>query len=129
MVLCAVILALSLCAITWAHSLWVMAAILLLPMAVVFIGLGQLNTATLASRWFYKRRGLALGIAAVATSGGGFTVVPALSAAIQNYGWRQALLYEGLMTAILITALTLLVIRDRPADLGLADHPENAGAA
>jgi MFS family permease len=126
MVFGAIILALSLSAIAGTHSLWVMAMILLLPLAAVFIGLGQLNTTTLASRWFYKRRGLALGIAAVATSGGGL-VTPLLSAAIQNYGWRQALLYEGLMTAVLIIALTLLLIRDRPADLGLAEHPENHG--
>jgi MFS family permease len=126
MVVCAALMALSLSAIAWTHSLGVMAAILLLPMAAVFMGLGQLNTATLASRWFYRRRGLALGIAAVATSGGGL-VVPLMSMAIQNYGWRQALLWQGLMTAGLITVLALLAIRDRPADLGLADHPENKG--
>jgi MFS family permease len=126
MVLGAIILAFSLSAITAVHSLWIMSAILLLPLAAVFMGLGQLNTTTLASRWFYKRRGLALGIAAVATSGGGL-VAPLLSAAIQNYGWREALFWEGLMMAALIIVLTLLFIRDRPADLGLADHPENKG--
>jgi len=126
MVICAFVLALSLSVIAWTHSLWVMAIILLLPMAAVFMGLGQLNTTTLASRWFYRHRGLALGIAAVATSGGGL-VAPILSVAIQTYGWRQALLYEGLITAVVIIGLTLLAIRDRPADLDLADHPENHG--
>jgi MFS family permease len=126
MVVCALILAASLCAIAWTHSLMVMALILLLPMAAVFMGLGQLNTTTLASRWFYRHRGLALGIAAVATSGGGL-VAPLLSHAIQQYGWRQALLWEGLITAAVIIAVTLLAIHDRPADLGLADHPENQG--
>ncbi|MBW8709401.1 MAG: MFS transporter [Alphaproteobacteria bacterium] len=126
MVVCALILAASLCAIAWTHSLAVMAAILLVPMAAVFMGLGQLNTTTLASRWFYRHRGLALGIAAVATSGGGL-VAPLLSHAIQQYGWRQALFYEGLITATVIIAVTLLAIRDRPADLGLTDHPENQG--
>jgi MFS family permease len=126
MVTCAIVLALSLCVIAWTHSLEVMTAILLLPMAAVFMGLGQLNTTTLASRWFYRRRGLALGLAAVATSGGGL-LVPLLSMAVQSYGWRQALLWEGLLTAAIIIALTLLLIRDRPADLGLADHPENNG--
>jgi MFS family permease len=121
----AVVLGLSFAGIALAHALWVMAVILLLPAAVAFTSLGPLNTSTLAARWFHRRRGLALGIAAVATSGGGFTVVPLLSMAIQHYGWRQALLYEGVVMVVLIIALALLVLRDRPSDLGLENHPEN----
>jgi MFS family permease len=123
----AIILGLSLAAIALASKLWIMAVILLGPVAMAFMSLGPLNTSTLATRWFHRRRGLALGIAAVATSGGGFTVVPLLSMAIQRFGWRQALLYEGLAIAIVIIALTLLILRDRPSDLGLENHPENAG--
>jgi MFS family permease len=126
MMSCALVLAASMCVIAWTHSLLLMSIILLLPLAAVFMGLGQLNTTTLASRWFYRHRGLALGIAAVATSGGGL-VAPLLGMAIQNYGWRQALLYEGLITAAVIIALTLLAIRGWPAELGLSDHPENLG--
>jgi MFS family permease len=121
----AVVLGLCFAAIALSPTLWIMALILFLPTAFAFMALGPLNTSTLASRWFYRRRGLALGIAAVATSGGGFTVVPVLSTAIQHYGWRQALLYEGIVVAGLIMALTLLVLRDNPSDLDLEGHPEN----
>jgi MFS family permease len=123
----AILLGLSLTVIAMVHSLPVMALILLVPMAVAFMCLGPLNTSTLAARWFSRRRGLALGIAAVATSGGGFTVVPLLSMAIQRHGWRQALFYEGLTVTVIIIALALLVLRDRPSDLGLENHPENRG--
>ncbi|HVW73888.1 MAG TPA: MFS transporter, partial [Rhizomicrobium sp.] len=121
----AVILGLSLVAIATTNSLLAMALILLVPMAAVFMCLGSLNTSTLASRWFTRNRGLALGIAAVATSGGSFTVVPLLSIAIRRYGWREALLYEGIVMAAIIICLALLILRDRPSDLGLEDHPEN----
>jgi len=121
----AMILGLSFAGIAAAPSLWMMAVILLLPAAIPFMSLGPLNTSTLVSRWFHRRRGLALGIAAVATSGGAFTVVPLLSLAIQRHGWRQALLYEGVTLAVVIIALALLVLRDRPSDLGLENHPEN----
>jgi sugar phosphate permease len=124
----AVVLGLSFAGIAVSRSLWLMAIILLLPAALAYMCLGFLNTSTLASRWFYRHRGLALGIAAVATSGGGFTVVPLLSAAIQHYGWRQALLYEAGTIALIIIVLTL-VLRDRPSDLGLDGHPENQGRA
>jgi sugar phosphate permease len=125
----AAILALSAIGIATSSSLPVIALILLLPMASAFMVLGPLNTSTLASRWFYRHRGLALGIAAVATSGGGFTVTPILSRAIAQYGWRTALAYEGVVLFVIILALALLVVRDRPADMNLADHPENQGRA
>jgi MFS family permease len=125
----AVILGLSFVGIALAPALWMMALILLLPAAFAFMILGPLNTSTLAARWFHRHRGLAMGIAAVATSGGGFTVVPLLSAAIQHHGWRQALLYEGVVIAAIVLALTLLVLRDRPSDLGLENHPENRAVA
>jgi sugar phosphate permease len=125
MTLGAIVLGLSFAGIALAPALWMMAVILLVPAAVAFMSLGPLNTSTLAARWFHRRRGLAMGIAAVATSGGGFTVVPLLSMAIQHYGWRQALLYEGAAIAVIIIALALLVLRDRPSDLGLENHPEN----
>jgi MFS family permease len=126
MMAAAIVLGLSFAGIAVSPSLWIMAVILLLPAALACMCLGFLNTSTLASRWFYRHRGLAMGIAAVATSGGGFTVVPLLSAAIQHHGWRQALLYEACAIVLIIVVLAL-VVRDRPSDLGLDTHPENQG--
>lgn len=124
----AIVFGLSLASIAMLHSLVAMALILLIPTSIAFMCLGPLNTSTLASRWFHRRRGLALGIAAVATSGGSFTVVPLLNDAIQHYGWRQALFYEAVLIAAIIFVLALLVLRDRPSDMGLENHPENQGA-
>lgn len=123
----AILLAASFAGIAFSNSLAVMAIILFLPAAAAFMAAGPLNTSTLAARWFYHRRGLAQGLAAVATSGGGFTVIPLLSVAIQRYGWRPALFYEGMIEGVIIVLLALLVLRDRPSDLGLQDHPENQG--
>ena len=59
--------------------------------------LGPMTTATLALALLFRRRDrLALGIAAIATSGGGFVVVLLLAShAIDHYGWRNALLGEA----------------------------------
>jgi len=122
-----ILLGASFAGIAATHSLLVMALILLVPAAAAFMAAGPLNTSTLASRWFYRRLGLAQGLAAVATSGGSFTVVPLLGAAIQHHGWRPALFYEGVIMSALIVALALLVLRDRPSDIGLQEHPENQG--
>src|SRR5476649_2806671 len=53
----------ALAAIALLSSLWLMALLLLVPAAVGFMLFGPMTTATLASRWFYRRRGLAQGLA------------------------------------------------------------------
>jgi MFS family permease len=123
----AIIFSGALAIIAMTSSVWVMALALILPAAIGFMAIGPLTTSTLAARWFHRRRGLALGIAAVATSGGGLVVVPLLSQAIQNYGWRTALLYEAVLIAAIVISLTLLVLRDNPFSAGLGGHAENSG--
>jgi MFS family permease len=112
--------------IATSSSLGLMALALLLPAALGYLVLSFLNTTTLASRWFFRRRGLALGIAAVATSGGGF-ITPLMSWAIRHDGWRAALFYEAGVLCLIILLLAILLVRDSPAVMGLAQHPENAG--
>jgi MFS family permease len=115
--------------ISFTPSLKAMAVALFVPAAFGFVCIGPVTTSTLASRWFARRRGLALGIAAVATSAGGLVVVPLLAHAIQAWGWRQGLLAEAGVIAAVILALSWLVLRDSPASSGLGDHPENQAAA
>ncbi len=111
-----------------APALWMMILALLIPAAMGYVVLGSLATATLASRWFFKRRGLALGLAAIATSGGGF-MAPFLARAIEAHGWRQALLGEAAMLFLVIATSALFVLKDNPFRAGLGDHPENLGRA
>jgi len=113
--------------ISFASSLWIMALALFLPIGFGGMAVGPLTTSTLTSRWFYKRRGRALGIASVATSGGGIIVVPLLALAIDAYGWRTALLIESVVIVAIVWCLCAFVIASGPADLGLQDHPENEG--
>src|SRR5882672_9738245 len=107
-------------------SIPVMVLALFLPVAFGAIAIGPLTTSTLASRWFYKRRGRALGIAAVATSGGGIVVVPLLTMAIDSYGWRTALASEALLIMLTVVALAFFVIRSGPDDHAKS-HAENSG--
>ncbi len=83
-------------------SLTVMVLALLIPVAIGAVAIGPLTTSTLASRWFFRRRGFALGVAAVATSAGGIVVVPLLSWAIEKLGWRSALLVEAALITLIV---------------------------
>jgi MFS family permease len=123
----AIALGLGFFAISATFSLTVMVLALLIPVAIGAVAIGPLTTSTLASRWFFRRRGFALGVAAVATSAGGIVVVPLLSWAIEKLGWRSALLVEAALITLIVVVAASLVIRSGPADLDLEGHPENAG--
>ena len=115
-------------------SLPLMALCILLPVAVGAVMIGPLAANTLGARWFVRRRGLALGIIAVGTSVGGAVLVPLMAFTMEHYGWRGALLIQGGLIALVVGALTLLVVRNRPQELGLrpdgdAASPLTAGPA
>jgi len=69
------------------------------------------------SRWFEKKRGLALGIA---SSGGGLgTVVmpPFATYLISNFGWRISFMVMGLIALIFVISLSMLLKKD-PYEIG-----------
>jgi len=74
--------------------------------------------ATVANRWFVKRRGLAIGIFGAATSAGQLIFVPLLIWVVDTNGWRGAVVLLAIATAVLLGPV-LLLMRDQPSDLGL----------
>ena len=74
--------------------------------------------ATIANRWFVKRRGLVIGIFGAATSAGQLIFVPLLIWVVNVSGWRGAVILLSIATAALLTPV-LLLMRDAPSDLGL----------
>jgi len=80
-------------------------------------------SATVASRWFVRRRGLAMGILTSAFAAGQLTFLPAAAWLATTYGWRMAVL-PAIVGAATSAALYLLFARDWPADLGLAPYGE-----
>jgi sugar phosphate permease len=92
----------------------------------ITVGLGVGATALvagalIANRWFATNRGLVLGILGSAWATGQLLFLPILSRLVENHGWRSASLTVALMCAALVPAV-LLVIRDRPADVGLRPY-------
>src|SRR4029077_1244342 len=88
---------------------------------VVGIGTGSMASglaATAASRWFVKRRGLVLGALTAAGATGQLIFLPALAWFAVNVGWRaSALIVAG--AALIGVPLVIILMRDRPADVGL----------
>ncbi|QDF37397.1 MFS transporter [Bradyrhizobium symbiodeficiens] len=89
----------------------------------VVIGIGTGMTAlvlgaTIATRWFAARRGLVVGILTASVATGQLVFLPLLASLTERYGWRLALGFVCI--ALGVSALgVLLVMRDRPSDVGL----------
>jgi MFS family permease len=77
-----------------------------------------------ASRWFVRRRGLALGILTNANAAGQVIFLPLLMALVVYSGWRSALIAIVVPSVLLLPAI-LLWMRDNPEDIGL--EPYGAG--
>ena len=102
--------------------------LLLLWGIVIGVGTGMTALvlgATVATRWFSRRRGLVVGLMTASNATGQLVFLPLLATLTEAYGWRTAL---TLSVAVIATAmvLVLLLMRDYPADVGLPAYGETA---
>jgi MFS family permease len=85
-------------------------------MSLGWVGMGTVVTATLLSRWFERRRGLAISLAFTGASFGGVVVTPALLFLVERFGFRATMLMG---TAIIVAVLV-------PAAVGWIGSPPAA---
>ncbi len=78
--------------------------------------------ASLMSKWFEKRRGLAISLALSGTCLGQFVLVPIFNRFVLTYSWRISYLFIGLIILVLNTILALAVIKGDPVDLGFKPY-------
>ena len=112
------------CLIAVTTAFWQIIAIYAtLIMAGVLLS-GPLAAQVLAARWFNRRRGLAIGVSTTGTSIGGVVMAPLVSVLYESMGWRDAHFVLGILFMAVILPVVLLIVRNGPADLGLAgDEP------
>jgi len=93
---------------------------------IIGVGTGltaMVLAATVATRWFTHRRGLVLGMLAASSATGQLLFLPLFAAITTDHGWRVALLV--VCAVLLLTGVVVLMLmRDRPADLGLPLYGE-----
>lgn len=71
--------------------------------------------ASIISRWFYQKRGLALGIATTSSGLGTVITVPFATYLIARYDWRVAYLILGLIVLVVVIPLSKLLRKDPQA--------------
>ena len=92
----------------------------------VLVGLGTgsmalVFAATIAGRWFERRRGLVVGVLTAGGATGQLIFLPGLALLVDRYGWRAAALTVTVAAAAVVP-LAVLGIRDYPSDVGLRPY-------
>ena len=106
------------------QALWQLYVLFAIMSLGVTLGTGPILT-KIVSQWFVVRRGLTLGLVSGAGSFGAMILVPATSAFLVLFSWRDAYYFLAVILLLLILPIGILLIRDRPEDKGLA--PMGAG--
>ena len=85
------------------------------------LGQGSLNinSILLVNTWFVSQRGRAIAVMGLGAVLSSAIFPPFARFLIVNIGWREAYAVIGLVAIILIIPVTLLVVRNRPEDMGL----------
>lgn len=71
----------------------------------------------ITARWFYKKRGFALGIVAAGVGLGTLVMPPLTERLIDSFGWSQAYLVIGIVSMVILIGSALFLRRD-PKDIG-----------
>ncbi len=107
-------------------TVWMTAPWQLILFWGVLVGLGSGSmalafAATVTNRWFVARRGLVTGILTAAGASGQLVFLPLLSWLVEHHGWRPAAVTVSL-AALAVVPFVWLLLRDHPADVGLAPY-------
>lgn len=106
---------------TFVHAPW---QLVLTWGVIVGIGTGSMAlvfAATVANRWFVKRRGLVVGALTAAAATGQLVFLPGLTSLSQSYGWKSIGLTIG-AASLLMVPMIYLFLREKPADLGMLPY-------
>jgi len=90
----------------------------------VMLGVGSGMTALVLSavvsnRWFETRRGLVVGLLTASSATGQLIFLPVGAWLVENFGWRMAVV-PVLVACGLVAIAVFFLMRNRPADVGLA---------
>ena len=114
--------------VTFASQLWQLFIVWSLMLGIGTGMTAMVLGAVVASRWFVGRRGLVIGMLTASSATGQLAFLPLAAWMIEHWGWRSAVV-PVFLGAIVIALLCLLLVRNRPSDVGLLPYGQSASDA
>ncbi|GFO53014.1 MFS transporter [Geomonas sp. Red276] len=85
-------------------------------------------SATVVTRWFARSQGTVMGVLTASSATGQLLFLPILARLVHHHGWRTAAIAIASAAAVILP-LVLLVMRDRPSQIGLRPYGADDGEA
>jgi MFS family permease len=122
----AVISCLALTSLAWVETVWQLYSVYLF-FGVGFSASNLIPVTTLITRWFHKKRAMALSIASTGLSLGGVLITPLCAVLVESIGLSRAAPIMGGMFLIGVIPVSVIWLRPSPASMGLlADGDKEA---
>ena len=96
---------------------------------VVFHTSAPIGASTVSARWFIKKRGRAIGIVFLCGAIGGLVFTMLSAQMIEHFSMKTAWIVIGLVVFGVSVAPSLLLVIERPEDMGLLPDNENPSVA
>ena len=90
--------------------------------SIGFGGASQVVASVAVTEWFTARRGLVFAVVEAAYGAGQVIVVPTALVLVSTCGWRPTMLVLAASAALFAAPVMLVLLRSRPADLGLEPY-------
>ena len=95
---------------------------------VVFHTSAPIGASTVAARWFIAKRGRAIGVIFLIGAVGGIVYTMVASLVVESYGLKTTWIVIGLMVLVISVAPSLLLVAERPEDVGLLPDGDEPAA-
>ena len=115
----AVIVGLTMLAITQINSLWQFYLLRGVVAALGFTLMGFMVTAIAVNNWFIRKRGRAIAIANVGGALSNVFLMPLTVLVLAISGWRTMFVVFGVITWVVVLIPSAILMRRRPEDMGL----------
>ena len=100
------------------NSLLFLLIIYSVVMSTASSGVSLVTVHAMLSKWFHRKRGMALSVATAGTSAGGLLLTPFSSFLILSSHWRIAWIALALFVLLLALPIALIIMRDTPDEIG-----------
>jgi len=115
----AVIVGLTMLAVTQIDAIWQFYLLRGIIVALGFTLMGNLVTDVAINNWFVRKRGRAVAIARLGSNISNMAFVPLTVFIIGAYGWRTMFVVFAATVSLLVPIPSAILMRRRPEDMGL----------
>ncbi|NLL51242.1 MAG: MFS transporter [Peptococcaceae bacterium] len=103
---------------SFATHIWQLYLLFGVGFSLGIAGCSNVTASAILSRWFYKKKGTALGLAVAGMAVGQLIIVPATLFMMNHLSWRTTMAVFSLVILVVILPLMIFCVRSKPEEFG-----------